>query len=93
MELEVQEARTTNTSMSLRMSIDLEKRSREEIFVQQDVKVGRNTSKRRKTKRQGVNHSNSTQGDSAESISKDPSGEQTGEKNEVGSVRLYVDFS
>lgn len=74
------------------MSTDAEKRSREEIFVQQDVKGRRITSKRRKTKRQGVIHSISTQGDSAESISKDSSGEQTGDKDEVGSVRMFADF-
>ena len=74
------------------MSTDAEKRSREEIFVQQDVKGRRITSKRRKTKRQGVIHSISTQGDSAESISKDSSGEQTGDKDEVGLVRMFADF-
>ena len=76
------------------MLIDAEKRSREEIFVQQDVKVRRITSKRRKTKkRQGLNHSVSTQGDSAESISKEPSYEQMGDKDEVGSIRSCVDYS
>lgn len=74
------------------MSTDAEKRSREEIFVQQDVKVGRITSKRRKTKRQGVTRPISTKGKSAESIAKDSSGEQTGNKDEVGSVRMFADF-
>jgi hypothetical protein len=74
------------------MSTDAEKRSREEIFVQQDLKVGRITSKRRKTKRQGVNHPNSTQGNSTESIAKDSSGEQTENKDKVGSARMFADF-
>ena len=92
MELEAQEARITNTSMFLRMLIDIEKRSREEIFIQQDLKVRRITSKRRKTNRQGVNHSSSTQGDFADSISKEPSGEQTRCKDEVGSLKFYANI-
>ncbi len=75
------------------MLIDTEKRSREEIFVPQDVKGRRITSKLRKRKRQEVNHSVSTQGDSAESISKEPSYEQMGDKDEVGSIRSCVDYS